>query len=278
MKGVSKHALVVPLFGELQAECLDRLKRWVEYGFWVVVVNNNPPGSSLKGVEATSVVSNHNRHGLAGGLNAGVDLAIGEGADCITLLDQDSVISVDSLVSLAEACGPKLVVGPRIIDKDRYTEHSCARSRVRMLISSGTTFQPSVWISAGPFEAWMEIDYIDHEWCSRARRIGFHFAVIEQSTLFQTFGSRHPNYFAHLLGLQLYTPYRRAISLRNLRWLLLQRFVPLDIRLKEFIKMLVKPWFWLLLEPNRCRCLAVVWLGLSAPLCKPFPRARLESL
>ena len=122
----------------------------------------------------------------------------------------------------------------------------------------------------------MEIDYIDHEWCSRARRIGFHFAVIEQPTLFQTFGTRHPNYFAHLLGLQLYTPYRRAISLRNLRWLLLQRFVPLDIRLKEFIKMLVKPWFWFFLEPNRCRCLAVLWLGLSAPLCKPFPHARLE--
>ena len=278
MKSVSKHALVVPLFGELQAECLERLKSWVEHGFWVVVVNNNPFGSSLKGVEASSVVSNHNRLGLAGGFNAGVALAIADGADCITLLDQDSVVSTDSLVRLAEACGPSLVVGPRIIDRDRNSEHSPARIGVRMLISSGTTFQPSVWRDAGPFKGWMEIDYIDHEWCSRARRTGFYLAVIEQATLFQTFGSRHPSYLAHLLGLQLYTPYRRAIALRNLRWLLFQRFVPLDIRLKELIKMLLKPWFWLLLEPNRCRCLAVLWLGLTAPLYKPFPRARLESL
>ena len=113
----TKHALVVPLYGELQAECLDRLKSWVERGFWVVVVNNNPTDSSLEGVEASAVVQNHNHHGLAGGLNAGIDVAIADGADCITLLDRDSLISCDSLGCLAKACSTKLIVGPRILIK-----------------------------------------------------------------------------------------------------------------------------------------------------------------
>ena len=124
----------------------------------------------------------------------------------------------------------------------------------------------------------MEIDYIDHEWCSRARRVGIHLSVIEESVLFQTFGIRHPNPIAHHLGLQLYSPYRRSIALRNLRWILFQRFVPLDIRIKELIKMLLKPLIWLSVEPERRNCLALLWLGLTAPLYKPFPRDRLEAM
>jgi len=244
----------------------------------VVVVNNNHPGSSLQGVVATRVVCHHNRLGLAGGFNAGVHQAIIDGADCITLLDQDSVISSAALLRLAEACAPGLVVGPRIVDRERQREHSPAHPDVRMLISSGTTFLPSAWQQVGPFQAWMEIDYIDHEWCSRARSRGVHLAVIEQATLVQTFGGRHPHLLAHYLGLQLYSPYRRAIALRNLRWLLIQRSVPLDLRLKELIKMLLKPWVWLLVEPDRRRCLAVIWIGLTAPLQKPFPRDRLEAV
>ena len=80
---------------------------------------------------------------------------------------------------------------------------------------------------------------------------------------------------AHQLGLQLYSPYRRAVAIRNLRWLLHQPYVPLDLRLKELIKMLLKPWLWLLLEPNPRRTCWSIWVGLTAPLLRPFPRQRL---
>ena len=273
-----KHALVVPLYGTLQATCLGRLKSWVEQGFWVVAVNNNPPSSSLKGVIASRVVNHHNRYGLAGGFNAGVAQAIEDEADYITLLDQDSVVSYGSLVSLAKACNQKLVVGPRIMDQDRLREHTNIHKKIQILISSGTTFQPSVWRKVGPFIKWMEIDYIDHEWCSRARSIDIRLGVVKEARLFQNFGSRHPNALAHNLGLQLYSPYRRAIALRNLRWLLIQRYVPLNIRLKELVKMLVKPWIWLILEQGRRGCLTVIWVGLTAPLKQPFPMGRLEEL
>ena len=96
MENDSKHALVIPLFGELQRECMYRLNAWMHHGFWVVVVNNNPVGSSMRGVCANTIVYNHNHQGLAGGLNAGVTAAVADGARCITLLDQDSIISVES--------------------------------------------------------------------------------------------------------------------------------------------------------------------------------------
>ena len=278
MENDSKHALVIPLFGELQRECMYRLNAWMHHGFWVVVVNNNPIGSSMRGVCANTIVYNHNHQGLAGGLNAGVTAAVADGARCITLLDQDSIISVESLRYLAKECGQDVVIGPRIVDKIRQTDHTQACASTRILISSGTTFKRRTWQKIGSFKGWMEIDYIDHEWCSRARSVGVNLKVSYRATLIQTFGKRHPNNFAHFIGLQLYSPYRRAIALRNLRWLILQGIVPLDIRLKELIKMLLKPWIWLLIEPDRKSCLTVIWLGITAPLNKPFPKGPLERL
>ena len=66
--------------------------------------------------------------------------------------------------------------------------------------------------------------------------------------------------------MQLYSPERHYFSLRNLRWLCLQPYVPLDIKLKESIKMTVKPWLWLLFEPNRKNNLIAVITALFAPL------------
>jgi len=277
-----RHALVLPLYGEITQACWDRLRGYRQQGFWVVVVNNNPATSPDLQAHGDVVVHHHNRSGLAGGLNAGVEQAIRDGAAVITLLDQDSLIRAAALHQLAAASrrGAALqpcVVGPCIWDRRRDQAHSHPDDQARFLITSGTTFAPVVWSLVGPLHAWMEIDYIDHEWCSRACARGVQLQVLADACLMQSFGRRHPNRFAHALGLQLYSPYRRAIAIRNLRWLLRQPYVPLDLRLKELIKMLLKPWLWLLLEPQPARTLQSIWVGLRAPLLQPFPRQWLEA-
>ena len=47
--------------------------------------------SSVNGLK---IIFNHNVGGVAGGFNRGVDAAIAEGVDWITLLDQDSRLSL----------------------------------------------------------------------------------------------------------------------------------------------------------------------------------------
>jgi rhamnosyltransferase len=277
-----QHAVVVPLYGEIDLACLQRLQGFVDQGLQVVVVNNNAGPSQLPSGCAHRVVENHNHGGLAGGLNAGVSAALAGAADVITLLDQDSSIDPGDLRQLASHCRASqaeriTVVGPRIMDAARSCDHMAPANPARLLITSGTTFTPAGWRAVGPLLEWMEIDYIDHEWCSRARARRVWLQVLASARLEQVFGQRHPSWVAHRLGLQLYSPYRRAIALRNLRWLLRQAYVPWDIRLKELIKMLIKPWLWLVLEPGSRRAvLLALWVGLSSPLEQPFPRTRLE--
>jgi rhamnosyltransferase len=274
-------AVVVALYGATPEGLWSRLLAYSTAGLLVVAVNNNAPGFAKPRFREwrTPLVwlENQNQGGLARALNRGVAEAARLDCAVITLLDQDSVLHADGVLQLqtkartCEAC----VVGPAIWDLERQTWHT-KTTRPRMLITSGTTFTETTWKLCGPYREWMEIDFIDHEWCSRARERGMELHVESQVTLKQHFGERHPNPVAHRLGLQLYSPYRRAIALRNLRWLIYQRHVPLDIRFKESLKMLLKPLLWLALEPRRSQTLRCLKVGLLAPLGKPFPRDHLQ--
>ena len=279
----TSHALVVPLFGDLtQPDLADYLQHLLAAGLVLVLVDNNP-GKTPQWVETlpcSQLLVNANRCGIAGGLNRGIDRALQMGATWITLLDQDSRISADQLVWLRESFegAPKRrqVVGPRIWDCQRQMPHgrskrsSTGLEATRLLISSGTTFRSADWPDLGCLHEDLCIDFVDHAWCFRAQARGFSLWQHPQVLLNQQFGSVHPNSLCRSLGLQLYSPERHYYGLRNLRWLCLQPYVPLDLKVKEIVKMLVKPWLWLLCEPQRPANLKAIVRGLFARLPGPY--------
>lgn len=278
-----QQAVVIPLYGKTNKLLAEQIADYRDNNLLIVLVNNNFNDIDSTKIFAHVVVNNKNKFGLAGGLNAGVKAAEELGAEVITFLDQDSSIKLEHLISLGKyvhdaTLSAPVVAGPQIFDADRRTMHTSKSNRPRILITSGTTFGLSTWQLVGDLLNWMEIDYIDHEWCSRAILKGVSLKIHRKAILTQTFGERHPNYLAHLLGLQNYSAYRKSIAIRNLRWLIFQVYIPLDIRLKELVKMCIKPWVWMLLEPNRMETLRIVWCGLNSPLGREFPRHYLEKM
>lgn len=282
------YAVVVPVYGLPQGDPFLAFRRRIESlrGPFtaVVLVDNNPePDGRLEALvpEGLPVVRNANRGGLAGGFNAGIDRAIEAGACWISLLDQDSEIDPADLLRLNEAWerfpGRWLVVGPSIWDRDSGRPHGAPAPlpgpdaggpyrSTRLLISSGTTFRADDWPRLGPFHEGLFIDFLDHAWSFRAGARGCLLLQDGRSRLWQRFGSRHPNRFCRRIGLQLYTPTRHYYGLRNLRWLCRQPEVPVDLKLKEVLKMLIKPWLWLLLEPQRRENVRAILAGLRDPL------------
>ena len=271
-------AVVLPVFGAAPPGLRTQVSILIRAGLLVVLVNNNSqPQAKQDWPSDVILMENANQFGLAGGLNKGVRMALKQGFSAVTLLDQDSELEAEGVLAMQARvrADVNLVVGPAIWDLDRQCWHTRQQSP-RMLITSGTTFTSGTWNAVGPFLDWMEIDYLDHEWCSRARQQGFRLRVMEEVRLEQCFGEHHPNRLAHRLGLQLYSPYRRAISIRNLRWLLRQGHIPIDIRLKESIKMLLKPFCWLIFEASRRRTAWSIWVGIQAPLEQRFPHEQLQ--
>ena len=278
------HAVVIPLYGEVPSDLEGWVQGLKQAGLYVVLVQNNP--SDLKGFPAAlqpsqqdlHIVFNNNVGGVAGGFNRGVDVAIAKGADWITLLDQDSRLPPTDLLRLREPWQrldqPALLVGPLIWDGRRNQPHAMASTDslqgyllTRLLISSGTTFRAVDWQRLGMMCEWLVVDFVDHSWCFRAQaRQGFLLLQQPEVQLVQRFGRSHPNHLCRWLGMELYSPTRHYYQLRNLRWLLQQSEVPLDLRSKELIKMLVKPWLWLLCEPRRHENLGSILTALRAPL------------
>lgn len=277
-----QHWVVVPLYGPATGPAAQALAPLLEAGLGLVLVDNNPADAG--GVAPWPAldhpgcrwVRNANQGGIAGGFNRGVAAALGLGARIITLLDQDSGITPTGLQGLRGLLerypGERLLVGPRIWDQRRQRWHDPAPERwhgyprTRLLISSGTTFAAAHWPMLGPLDGELFIDFVDHAWCFRAQRAGFVLLQHPDVRLRQQFGKPHPHRLCRWLGMELYSPLRHFYSLRNLRWLLRQGWVPLDLRFKELVKMLLKPWLWLLCEPQRRANARAILMALQAPL------------
>lgn len=279
---------MVPVYGLLPGVIFAEFERRIEglrqaLGLVVLVDNNPQADQRLNALEAGGirVVRQGNRGGLAGGFNAGIHTAIEAGVQWVTLLDQDSAVDPLGLVRLREAwqrCpDPLLLVGPAIRDLDAAAE--CVQglsgpdpyAQPRLLISSGTTFRSCDWDRLGPFHTELFIDFLDHIWCFRAAARGFLLLQDRRVVLEQRFGAPHPQRLCRWLGMKHYSPLRHYYGLRNLRWLCRQPEVPLDLKAKEVLKMLVKPWLWLLFEPQRRANGRAICAGLADPLPGPHP-------
>lgn len=282
--------VVIPVHGDLPHDLLRFTQDLETAGFQIALVDNRPAESSARQAGGRAGPSppwpglwlrNRNRGGLAGGFNAGVAAACNAGAGWITLLDQDSRLEPALLHLLREAWnhwpGEDLIVGPAVIDARRGGRHGRVRAvegpwdGTRLLISSGTTFRAADWPRLGPLHEGLFIDFLDHAWCFRAQARGFRLLQDRRVELRQSFGHPHPHPLCRRLGMELYGPERHAYALRNLRWLCRQSEVPLDLKVKEVLKMLGKPWLWLLGEPGRRANARAIWRGLTAPLPGPHP-------
>lgn len=277
---------MIPLYGLQPRELTKQLQSYLNAQIAIFLVQNNSATNKhideeLKEMvsreKAITYIANHNRGGVAGGFNRGIERAIAEGLEWITLIDQDSRLLGHELLRLREPWltwpDLKLLVGPRIWDGRRHKVHGRKRSetygayiRTRLLISSGTTFRAKDWALLGPMLEWLMIDFVDHAWSFHAGEKGFVLLQHPEVVLNQAFGERHPNTLCRLIGMELYSPTRHFYSIRNLRWLLTQRQVPLDLKWKEVAKMLLKPWLWLLCEPRRIENMQAILHALQVPL------------
>jgi len=285
-QGYPQQGVVIPLYGPCPPDLPERVITYAQANLLVVLVQNNTEATAmlqvaLEKLAATEprvkIMYNHNRGGVAGGFNRGIETAITEGVEWVTLLDQDSRLSAQDFGRLLEPwrtiANQRLLVGPMIWDGRRKKLHGIRHLepqerylQTRLLISSGTTFKVSDWTLLGPMEEWLIVDFVDHAWCFRAQERGFLLYHHPQVVLHQAFGQKHPHPLCHLLGMELYSPMRHFYSLRNLRWLLREHYVPPDLKIKEVLKMTLKPWLWLLCEPRKAENLQAIAQALNTRL------------
>jgi len=178
------------------ADLPGRLARILNETGAVVVVDN---GSGAEVVSMlgrlpfgprVSVILNPRNLGVASALNIGIRRAIELGYAWVLLLDQDSVPNagmVESLLSVRAAFPEPsrlAVIGAAFRDVHRgegdapiavgAADASLPWIEVETVITSGSLIELAQHARIGPFREELFIDYVDEEYCFRARRLGYH--------------------------------------------------------------------------------------------------------
>ena len=131
--------------------------------------------------------------GIAQRLNQACKLSIEDGFEWLLTMDQDSSFSESSIsayITCLQNLGDKeqiAMTGVKIINNNA-DEISCKYKEVKLLITSGSTINLTLFNEIGPFDEALFIDQVDLEYCYRAVLKGYKIIQFENIFLKHSLG------------------------------------------------------------------------------------------
>lgn len=238
--------------------CIDRANRLARHTC-CVVVDNTPGVERVAGLDPdVRYLPNGDNLGIATALNEGVEWLLREGCRVALLFDQDSEPSLEHLQVLpalldewAEAGEKIAIVGPAYDDPRlggiapfvRFRPFMLARVPAQgarpvdadFLITSGSCLNLDCWSVVGPMEDDLFIDFVDLEWCIRAKRAGYRLVGVPWITMAHELGGEP----VRVLGrtYPMHSPVRHYYLFRNAVALIGRSYVPWSWKSTELVKL-----------------------------------------
>lgn len=140
--------------------------------------------------------------GFSGGMNRGIEWALGAGADTVTILNNDTVVPPGAMARLASAATGNVAVSPTVVYRDdsgrvwfaggtldtaegypyHTPDHALAACidgvrETELLAGCCITASATTWRTAGLFDERFFLNFEDSEWSVRARGRGIRLLV-----------------------------------------------------------------------------------------------------
>ena len=221
----------------------------------IIIDNNSNNYNELVFLESKChVIYNDTNLGLATAQNMGIKLAI-EDADYLILFDQDSSIP-DNYVELQIKCYESLIkkgemiaaVGPKFTDESSgyvypatiYQGPFIKRVPVAdepveatFIIASGCLIPKEVIENVGYMKDIFFIDFVDIEWCMRAKSMGYKSFINPFALMQHNIGDARISIFGRLIS--LHSDFRKYYIYRNGIFMIKLKYVPFGYKLRLFI-------------------------------------------
>jgi len=216
---------------------------------FVIAVNNGANSSICKRLTRAGiiVVGDGENIGLSRALNLGLDAAwkLAPHAHHVLLLDQDSQPAKSMARRLqlafekARAAGLNpACVAPRLIDVKARSKNLRQRpglAEIELAATSGTLTSREVVQDVGGMMADLFIDCIDHEWCFRARHLGYKIYQDNDTVMLHDMGELAVN--IPMIYKPMYkSPIRHYYIIRNTLLLFRKNYVPFKWKAINLIK------------------------------------------
>ncbi|MDR5855211.1 glycosyltransferase family 2 protein [Caballeronia sp. LZ062] len=288
----------VVVFYNPDAGCIERANRLAQW-CRCVVVDNTPGREASERISAqldASIVylPNHENLGIATALNQGIESLIADGFRLAMLFDQDSDSTLELITGLADVAQaankrgePVALVGPAYEDArlrglapfvrfgyfrlERVMPHGDVPIDVDFLITSGSCVNLAYWRDIGPMDDSLFIDFVDTEWCMRAKSRGFRVLGVPWIGMRHELGDEPIRAFGR--NYPMHSAVRHYYLFRNAVALLKRGYVPCTWKSTELIKLPVRIVIYACFTPDgathvkmACRGLWHGMVGRMGPL------------
>jgi rhamnosyltransferase len=261
--GDSSGVGIVVVFYHPDSECVARANRFAGFGHCVVVDNTETRRTAVElGVDVgVTYLPNGANRGIATGINQGVARLLELGCSRALIFDQDSEPSAELLAGLPallerEVSSGKRValIGPAYDDArlggtapfvrfrfpalERVEPAGTELIPVDFLISSGSCINLAAWHEIGPMDDALFIDFVDVEWCVRARVKDYEVLGSPTYHLSHSLGGEPIRIFGR--AYPSHSPLRHYYLFRNATALMCRGYMPWAWKWSELVKLPVR--------------------------------------
>lgn len=264
---MSKIVAVVVTYNPSVSELKRQFDAIVSEGIFVVLIDN--ASANFAEIESQlgfnprllKLLRNKENVGLAHGQNLGIAEARRLQASHVLFFDQDSIpecgftqalLAVEA--DLTKSHMKVSAVGPAAYDPKtlksypitkylgpfirRHYPHEAEPIEATFLISSGSLIRMELFDEIGGMRSELFIDYIDVEWCLRAKSRGYRCYVASAARMSHSIGDARVRIFGRTIS--AHSPFRRYYLVRNSILMLSLEHVPLAYKLREVALNLVR--------------------------------------
>jgi len=209
-------------------------------------------------------LSMNGNKGIACAQNRGVEFAISEGFEFFLEIDQDSKLPSDYSIRILSSyfllyknnisiagIGPVTKRGPQnFIDDDHQAERDL--TFVDETLSSGFLYAKSAYQLVGKKDEALFIDYVDWDWCWRAKKLGLNVAVDKSIKIEHVLGEG--NYKILWFHVGIAAPIRLYYQYRNSLYIMQKGYVSYWWKTKRFFILALKiPFFFIFADRKKER-------------------------
>lgn len=243
----------------------------------IIIVNNNKKKLQIT-YKDLSIINNMDNLGIAKGYNQGIDLAIENKNDIALLLDQDSIPNNLLISSI-----PKIpfeqyaLIG---VSFDEYIEfsklslekmevvHKLDIENVIFNITSGSFVNLAYFKNIGIFDEKFFMEYVDTEWCQRAKRKGYEIIKIKNKMMFHKIGNYQIKIFNRII--HIHEPERYYYKFRNGIYLILNEDISYKWKIKESLFFIIKIIIYPMISRKKLSTLRYIYFGIIDGIKKRF--------
>jgi rhamnosyltransferase len=301
---MSKIVAVIVTYNPDMLDFRAQLEVILAQGVGVVVVDNKSDNhaslmqaSQEAAFRDVVLISNPENVGLAKAQNVGLVVAQNMSASHVVLFDQDSIPDAgffDKLLAdeahLIQRGVPFSAIGPSTYDPDSMTSYPITKyfgpfiRRIQaagmlpieatFIIASGCLIRAEILKQVGGMKDDLFIDYIDVEWCLRAKSMGLRCFVSPNARMSHKIGDKRVRFIWRTIS--AHSPLRRYYLLRNSMYISRLNYIPLSYKLREVALNAARVMVFYFISDDRSRYFKFMSLAMRDGWAKRYGKGKFD--